>query len=70
MKHEECTWNNTNAARRKLFAQVNRTIENIPPTKAALCQHILRSMIQASKWYTCLETHRNTTRTRVNGAGS
>ena len=50
-----CNAETVNAARRKLFAQENRTIENIPPTKAALYQHILRSVIQASKWYTCLE---------------
>ena len=39
---------------RILFAQENRIIENIPPTKSALYQHISRSVIQASKWYTCL----------------
>ena len=50
-----CNAETVNAARRKLFAHENRTIENIPPTKAALYQHILRSVIQASKWYTCLE---------------
>ena len=50
-----CNAETVNAARRKLFAQENRTIENIPPTNAALYQHILRSVIQASKWYTCLE---------------
>ena len=50
-----CNAETVNAARRILFAQENRTIENIPPTKAALYQHILRSVIQASKWYTCLE---------------
>ena len=50
-----CNAETVNAARRKLFAQENRTIENIPPTKASLYQHILRSVIQASKWYTCLE---------------
>ena len=50
-----CNAETVNAARRKLFAQENRTIENISPTKAALYQHILRSVIQPSKWYTCLE---------------
>ena len=50
-----CNAETLNAARRKLFAQENGPIENIPPTKAALYQHILRSVIQASKWYTCLE---------------
>ena len=37
-----CSAETVNAASRKLFAQENRTIENIPSTKAALYQHILR----------------------------
>ena len=45
-----CNTETVNAAGRKLFAQENGTIENIPPTKAALYQHISRSVIQASKW--------------------
>ena len=35
-----------NAARQSLFSQGNRTIENIPPTKAALEQHVKRAAYQ------------------------
>ena len=43
-----------NEARKILFCRDNRSIENIPPTKQALIQHILRSAIQSSKWCQCL----------------
>ncbi|CAH3151254.1 unnamed protein product [Porites lobata] len=36
-----------NQARKHLFAQKGRSIENIPPTKAALVQHIKRAVYQA-----------------------
>ena len=39
-----------NAARKNLFFRKGRTIENIPPTQAALLQHLLRSMYQANCW--------------------
>ena len=36
-----------NQAKKHLFAQKGRSIENIPPTKAALVQHIKRAVYQA-----------------------
>ena len=39
-----------NGARKQLFAQKSRTLENIPPTQAALKQHIKRSCHQANCW--------------------
>jgi hypothetical protein len=39
-----------NEARRELFCQKNRTMENIPPTKEALLQHAKRASYQASIW--------------------
>ena len=39
-----------NNARLELFAAKNRTLENIPPTRASLVQHICRSALQASCW--------------------
>ena len=37
-------------ARRILFSRDNNVIENIPPTKGAPRQHVLRSVLQSSKW--------------------
>ena len=39
-----------NEARKQLFTQKSRTLENIPPTKAALEQHIKRACYQANCW--------------------
>lgn len=40
--YDRCsTENGVNSARQTLFAQKNREIENIPPTKDALPQHVL-----------------------------
>ena len=39
-----------NEARRILFFRDNKMIENIPPTKGALRQHVLRLVLQSSKW--------------------
>lgn len=39
-----------NEARKQLFTQKSRALENIPPTKAALEQHIKRATYQANVW--------------------
>ena len=39
-----------NEARKQLFAHKGRTFENIPPTQAALKQHIKRACYQANIW--------------------
>lgn len=39
-----------NEARKQLFTQKSRTLENIPPTQAALVQHIKRTCYQANCW--------------------
>ena len=39
-----------NEARKQLFIQKSRTLETIPPTKAALEQHIKRASYQARCW--------------------
>lgn len=39
-----------NDARKQLFTQKSRTLENIPPTQAALMQHIKRACYQANSW--------------------
>ena len=39
-----------NEARKQLFMQKSRTLETIPPTKAALEQHIKRASYQARCW--------------------
>jgi hypothetical protein len=44
----ECT--EVNDARKHLFAHKSRSLENIPPTQAALRQHIKRTCIQANCW--------------------
>lgn len=44
-------------ARKQLFAQGSRTIDRVPPTKAALQQHIKRATYQAGHvWSQCLAT--------------
>ena len=44
------------AARQHLFSRGSRSLENIPPTRAALIQHIKRAVYQAGHvWATCLQ---------------
>ena len=51
-----CPHQTVNEARQVLFAQGNKTIENIPPTQAALTQHIKRAAHQAGHvWGQALE---------------
>lgn len=47
-----------NDARRYLFTTRGKAIENIPPTSAALKEHVKRSVLQARKWYNCLDALR------------
>ena len=42
-----CSVSRVNEARKILFAHGNRHIENIPPTVAALTQHVKRAVYQA-----------------------
>ncbi|KAG0720495.1 hypothetical protein GWK47_048390 [Chionoecetes opilio] len=39
-----------NDARKRLFAHKSRALENIPPTQAALQQHIKRASLQGNCW--------------------
>ncbi|KAG0729102.1 hypothetical protein GWK47_003575 [Chionoecetes opilio] len=39
-----------NDARKQLFAHKSRALENIPPTQAALQQHIKRASLQGNCW--------------------
>ena len=48
-----------NDARRWLFTQKARLLENIPPTQAALKQHIKRTCYQAYCWNEALTLHPN-----------
>ena len=45
-----CNTTEVNTARRILFSRDNKPIENIPPTKESLLQHVLRAVLQSSKW--------------------
>ena len=40
-----CNTKEVNKARRTLFSRDNKVIENIPPTRGALRQHALRSVL-------------------------
>ena len=53
----KCNATDVNTCRRILFAN-GASVENIPPTSAALRQHILRAVLQAMKWCRCLEKQR------------
>ena len=44
-----------NECRKTLFAQKSRSLDNIPPTQAALLEHSKRSCFQAGLWSRCLE---------------
>ena len=46
MYSRKCSASGVNEARKELFAQCSRTMENIPPTKAALLQHVRRAAHQ------------------------
>ena len=47
--------NEVNITRKQLFAQKGRTLENIPPTKDALLQHVKRAAYQSGfVWGQCL----------------
>ena len=49
-----------NEARQHLFSRQGRSLENIPPTKAALTQHVLRAAYQSGYvWGQCLQKHQN-----------
>ena len=58
-----------NQARKHLFAQKGRSIENIPPTKAALVQHIKRAVYQAGYCWAQATTSSPDLPALVNGAG-
>ena len=45
-----CNTKEMNEARHILFFRDNKVIKNIPPTKEALRHHVLRSVLQSSKW--------------------
>ena len=42
-----CTLNTVNEARKELFTHQGRNIDNLPPTQAALLQHLKRAVLQA-----------------------
>ena len=44
-----------NEARKQLFTRKTRAVENMPPTKAALEQHMKRAAFQAHVWCKSLE---------------
>lgn len=44
---QTCSLESVNEARKQLFTQKNRTIDRLPPTQAALIEHIKRAAYQA-----------------------
>ena len=57
MYSKTCSLTSVNEARRELFTQGSRTIENIPPTENALNQHLRRAVYQAGYiWAQALES--------------
>ena len=43
-------YSKTSEANQALFVKRTRTLENIPPTKGALTQHVRRAVFQAGYW--------------------
>ena len=57
MYSKTCSLTSVNEARREMFTQGSRTIENIPPTLNALIQHLRRAVYQAGYiWAQALES--------------
>ena len=53
-----CPFNEVNHARQSLFAQGNRVLDNIPPTQAALQEHVKQAAYQAGYvWGQTCVTH-------------
>ena len=48
MYNKDCGLGKVNDARHHLFACGKRTLENLPPTQAALYQHVKRVLLQTS----------------------
>ena len=46
-----------NDARKEIFCKKNQSMENLPPTKNALIQHIKRSVYQTGIWVTSFDDH-------------
>jgi hypothetical protein len=46
-----------NEARRLLFTQGHKTLENLPPTQAALLQHAKRAALAATQWERATQTN-------------
>ena len=46
-----CGADRGNEARHRLFTTGSRSLENIPPTRAALFQHVKRALLQASFYW-------------------
>lgn len=44
-----------NECRRVLFCQMNRSMDNLPPTRNSLLQHTRRAVYQAGIWTTCTQ---------------
>jgi len=51
-----CQLTQVNEARQHLFARRSRALENIPPTQAALTQHIIRTAYQAGHVWGAITT--------------
>ena len=45
-----------NDCRKYLFTKNGRKIENCPPTKDALMQHVLRSKLVSNTWINCMKS--------------
>ena len=54
MYSRTCSASGVNGARKELFAQGSRTMENIPPTKAALLQHVRAAYRAGYVWLQAL----------------
>ena len=46
-----------NDARQRIFFKGNKQLENIPPTKGALEQHVKQCMLQANIWWHALDVN-------------
>lgn len=55
MYHPSSSAETVNEARRILFCQLNRSIENIPPTCEVLLNHLKRTILQCFVWRNCLQ---------------
>ena len=54
MYERTCPQKTIDKCRKYLFTQMNRTMDNCPPTRETLLKHVLQGMSQSDIWARCM----------------